>query len=258
MDEEDFTSAFGPESDEPQVVEVKAEEVVVETQAIPTEPAVPTEPKVPTEADAQPAPTPPEPAAKPEPQHVPITAMLDERDKRKALEQELAQYRAQQPQAAPDVPDMFDDPEGYQAYQERRMDEAVYNSTVQTSHRFALKEHGKEKVDEAVAWGLERCNADPGFNAKVRQSVDPVGFVVAERQRDQIASDVTPEDYDAFKAWKAAQNELQGQSPASPASPQSPGQTAPPRSLASAPSAGGVTTDVQPTEEEVFDGMFKR
>jgi len=44
------------------------------------------------------------PDVKPEPQHVPITALLDERDKRKGLEQELERLRAQQePAHAPNA-----------------------------------------------------------------------------------------------------------------------------------------------------------
>ena len=78
MDEEqdDFAAAFKPETTEQEPV---APDPVVEVV-----PAVEVEPVV------EPTPPAPEPeVTKPDPQHVPITALLDERDKRKALEQEI-------------------------------------------------------------------------------------------------------------------------------------------------------------------------
>lgn len=245
MDDEDFLAAV--EADNKGVEEPKEEPAPLElTEEAPPEPEA-----------AQPEPQ-PEPEAKPEPQTAPISALLDERDKRKALEAELAQYRARQQQQQPEaVPDMFEDPDGFAAYQDQKVQAALYQQNLRWSERTATIEHGAETVSTAKDWGFQRCEADPYFNAKVAASPDPVGFVVSEWKREQIASQVTPEDLTQFQAWKAAQAQLQAQT-AQPAPTPTPSQSAPPRSLASAPSAGSVMTEPVPSDEEIFADTFAR
>lgn len=238
MDEEqdDFAAAFGPDAT---TTEPVAPEPVVEPVAAP-EPVV------------EPAPEPqPEPEAKPDPQHVPITALLDERDKRKAMEQELERLRAaQKPVEAPAMPDMFDDPEGFAAYQDQKVQAAVYATNLRFSERLATMQHGAETFAQAKEWGVAKCDADPHFNAKVAASPDPYEFVVSEWKREQVASQFNPDDYAQFKAWQAAQSAVQEQT--------KPAVQAPPRSLASAPSAGAILTEVEPSEEDAFAQAFKR
>jgi hypothetical protein len=240
MDDEDFLAAV--EADNANVpVEEPSEAPAEETPLELTEEA----PPAPAETPAEPA----QPEARPEPQNVPITALLDERDKRKALETELAQFRAQQqPQQAPD---MFEDPDGYAAYQDRKVQAALYDTNLRWSERVATVEHGAETVGQAKEWGLARCDADPYFNAKVAASPDPVGFVVSEWKREQVASQVTPEELTQFQAWKAAQAAIQNPPPPSAAETPPP-RTIPPRSLASAPSAGGIATEPEQSDEEMF------
>lgn len=238
MDDEqdDFAAAFKPEATEQEPV---APEPVVEAPVVEPEPV------------AEPAPPAPEPEAKPDPQHVPITALLDERDKRKAMEQELERLRAaQKPPEAPVVPDMFDDPEGFAAYQDQKVQAVVYAQNLRFSERMAVKEHGAETFTKAKEWGLAKCDTDPHFNAKVAASDDPYELVVSEWKREQIASQFNPDDFAQFQAWKAAQSAVQEQT--------KPPVTAPPRSLASAPSAGSILTEVDPSEEEAFEQTFKR
>lgn len=204
-------------------------------------------------APVEPEPT-PEPVAeqpKPEQQHVPITALLDERDKRKAMEQELERLRAaQQPVQTVEAPDMFEDPDGFAAYQDQKVQAALYGQKLQFSERMAKKEYGADVFEQAKAWAFERCNTDPMFNAKVAQSPDPYDFAISEWKREQIVSQVTPDDFAQFQAWKTAQTQLEAQTKPSP--------VAPPRSLASAPSAGGISTEAIPSEEEIFADIIRK
>lgn len=183
--------------------------------------------------------------AKPEPQHVPLTAMLDERDKRKALEQELERLRAaQQPQAQPNAPDMFEDPEAYTAYQNQIVQQARINDKLDISEEMARDKFGDEKVEAAKAWALQMFQTRPGFQQEVLGQRHPYKYAVEQYEREQIASQVTPDDYAQFQAWKAAQSQIREEPKAA--------TTPPPRSLASAPSAGGINTEVAPTEDEIF------
>lgn len=247
MDDEDFLAAV--EADNAGVEEPKEEPAPLElTEEAPQEPVQAEQPVEPT----------PEPEARPEPQHVPITAMLDERDKRKALEQELAQLRAMQQQQQPQaVPDVFEDPDGFAAYQDQKINELLYQQNLRWSERTATIEHGTETVSQAKEWAVARCDQDPYFNAKVAASPDPIGFAVSEWKREQIASQVTPEDLTQFQAWKAAQAQIRATAQPSAATPTSP-RTPPPRSLASAPSAGGVMTEVAQSDEEIFEEVISK
>jgi len=249
MEDDDFLAAIEADNIDAPEADETVEPVVVEQQEAP-EPAI--------EPVAEPVVEPARQEVRPEPQHVPLTAMLDERDKRKAAETELAQIRAQQQQQQPaSAPDMFEDPEGFRVHQEQSVQAALYQSNLQWSQRIAAIQHGEEATQQATNWGLERCNADPYFNAKVRASNDPIGFVVSEWKREQIASQVTPDDFAEFKAWKQAQAQINAPAPASPANPIAPRNT-PPRSLASAPSAGGILSEAEQTDDEIFAETFKK
>lgn len=231
-EQEEFAAAFAPEA--------------------PQEPVAP-EP----EAEAVPEPTPepvvePQPEAKPDPQHVPITALLDERDKRKALEAELEKFRTAQqpPQEQPKVPDMFDDPEGFAAYQRQLVEQNTVNTKLDISEEMARDKFGDEDVDKAKEWALAQFAARPGLQQEVLRQRHPYKYVVEMYRKEQIASQFSSDDYAEFQAWKAAQSAVQQQT--------KPIVQAPPRSLASAPSAGSIVTEVEPTEEEAFAQAFKR
>lgn len=202
------------------------------------------------------APAPPPPPAEPpkeEPVMVPLAALHETRDKVKALEAQLAGFR-QPPQPQPEPPDPILDPEGFAQFQSRQFDEQRYTDNLYWSRQFAEQKHGAETVEAAVKWGFEKCEADPHFNAAVRASRDPIGLVVSHYSRDQIASQVTPDEFKAFQAWKAAQAAAQ-QQPAAPAAPPPP--PAPPQSIASAPSAGGMQHQAV-GEGVAFDETFRK
>lgn len=192
-----------------------------------------------------------------EPGFVPIAAMLDARDKAKAAEAELQRLRAaqqQQQQRPLQMPDPYEDPEGYAAAQQAQVEHALYQTNLRWSERIATIQHGEETVKAAKDWAYAKCDEDPYFNARVAASPDPVGLAVAEYKREEIASKVTPDEFAQFQAWKAAQAQVQQQTqPAAPAAQPSQTSAIPPPSLASAPSAGSILTEPIQSDEEIFN-----
>jgi hypothetical protein len=183
-----------------------------------------------------------------------LIALLEERDKRKAAEERLRQLeeQARQTQAAPvQMPDPYEDPEGFAAAQEARVSQALYQTNLRWSEQLNSIKHGEETVKAAKDWGFQRCESDPYFNAKVASSADPIGFVVSEYKREEIASKVTPDEFAQFQAWKEAQGQLTTQPGGKPPDPP---QTSaiPSPSIASAPSAGSILTEPVQSDEDIF------
>ena len=236
-----------------QTVEAAPEPVPAAVETAPTPEPVPAAVEtVPTPEPVAPVQPVPEPV---QPGHVPITAMLEERDKRKALEEQIRQLRAQAPQ--PVAPDPYEDPEGYQAHRDQIIEQRMFGQALAFSKRLQETIHGRETVQQAHEWGLARCDADPLFNHRVRSSEDPYEFVVAEWKRDQVLSSLQGDDLDQFRAWKASQGAAQPQAPVAQVAVIPP-PVAPPRSLASAPAAGSPKPGEQPVGPGVaFDSVFR-
>ncbi|HEY5072046.1 MAG TPA: hypothetical protein VII63_08445 [Caulobacteraceae bacterium] len=181
-----------------------------------------------------------EPAAREERDNsrVPIGAMLGERDKRMAAERRLAELEAKaQPPAPPEAAEQFG--------------AALYAQNLRSSRKFAEREYGKPLIETVHDWAAKRCDADPEFNRQMRLADDPYEAAMQAYDREQILASVSPKDLDAFKAWQAAQAELQAMTdPQQPAPP-------PPRSLATAPGNGGAgKPHVQVGEGEAFSAAF--
>jgi hypothetical protein len=177
-----------------------------------------------------PAPQPPEPG------HVPISALLDEREKRQAekaareaLERQVEQMRlAREPR--------------HQLTRDQQLEMAVYNQNLRASRRFAEREHGKDTIAAVHDWAARRCDEDPHFNAQMRASEDPYEAALQAYHREQILRTVKPNDLAAFKAWQAAQAAA-GQYPAH----SSARSMSVPRSLATASGTGGAGRPHVPT-----------
>lgn len=193
-------------------------------------------------------------AAKPKDEDimVPLKALHETRDEVRDLKARLAQFELpQQPQQAPLVPDMFEDPDGYTAWQNQQMSRAIYAERYNFSQRLAEQQHGKETVQSAVNWAAERAANDPQFNMAALSQPDPVGFAIEQWKKDQIVSQVDANEYEQFKQWKAATAATQQQAP--------PGQTTtqnPPQSIASLPSGGGGAGHVPSGPGVAFDNLF--
>lgn len=223
---------------------------------------VPEAPPEPQAAAVEPTPA-PAPPAQPEPGFVPIAAMLDARDKAKAeaeratqAEAELQRLRAAQQPA--EVPDPANDPIGYARHQQAELQNALLNQTLNFSERLARKDHGSEVVDAAQAWAKQKLASDPLYVQQIYSDADPYGRLVTDYKREQLFSQVTdPSEIDEFRAWKAAKGQL-AQQQAAPAAEAPLAPAIPPRSLASAPSAGDVLTQPVLSDEEAFAEAFPK
>lgn len=187
---------------------------------------------------------------KPEPVMVPLAALHETRDKVRDLEARLAAQQQPTVQTPPATPDVFEDPEGFTTAIQQQIKQAVYAERLNFSHATAAQKYGDETVQAAIEWGRAKCGSDPYFNATVMDNPDPVGFAVQQYQREQIASSVDLSEYEQFKAWKAAQAQAQTVAPVAAVQ-------APPRSIATAPSSGGIE-HVPTGPGQAFDSVFNR
>lgn len=167
--------------------------------------------------------------AGPEPGHVPISALLDEREKhqaeraqREALERQIADWRAMaEPPPAP----------------EDAVHQALYAQNLRASRRFAEREYGKEAIAAVHDWAARRCDEDPQFNQQMHAAEDPYEAACHAFNREQILQTVKPSDLAAFKAWRDGRGAQAAQ--AQTGQLQAGRTPAPPRTLAGAPGNGG-------------------
>lgn len=219
--------------------------------------AVEAQPEV---AEAQPEPV-AEPTGEPEPappaepreeRHAPLTALLDEREKRQAAQRELDDLRrklqdieaAKQPK-----PDFFENPEQALAQERAHFQQMLWNERLNMSEAVARQAHGDGTVDAAVEAFQSAARDNPTMAMELQRQANPYGFVLKWHQRQQLLSEIG-EDPAAYRARIEAEimERLQQQAPASPPKP-----AAPPRSLASAPSAGANETPPDPFEKMFGD-----
>lgn len=194
---------------------------------------------------------------RPEPGYVPLNAVLEEREKRQAAERRIAEFEAQaKPQ---EVPDPFDDPAGYQRHFEAQLDQRLQAQRADMSYQFAVREHGKDKVEEARAWAMEKAKSDPVFNQQVgvvfQTEASPVDWVVQQHKRDALLSDIGGNVDDWFTR-EAAKRGYVAQSAPAPAAPAAIPPASPPvkvpRSLAT---QGSGPSDVRQTATGALAGV---
>lgn len=192
---------------------VEAVELVVDTQPEPEVVEAPQEP--------EPEPEPPVVEARTE-DRIPIGALLDEREKRKTLEAEIERLKQQAPQAQANIPDPYDDPSGFSAHIESQITQARQAQKVDTSYHLAVRDYGKDKVEEARAWALEKAQSDPAFMQQVEVAFQtqplPIDWVIQQHKRDGLVSQIGDRSIDDFvKDYLAKNPALLGQSAPAPA-----------------------------------------
>lgn len=216
-----------------------------QTEAVPpvVAPAVVETPAPATHAPVEPP--------KAEPGHVPISALLDEREKRQKFERELNELRAQRQR--PETPPNLQTPEEIAAYVQREAANAAWSAKAEFSENTAREKHGDELVDAAIQWGLARCEAEKAqlgfspFAVEQMRQRNPIDWVIRQHKRDALLTEIG-DDPEAYKAKLRAELAASAAtSPASTASAAAPPQPAAPKptprpSLASSPSAGGMQT----------------
>lgn len=132
---------------------------------------------------------------------VPGAAMLEERERAKALERELNDLKAQrqQPAQQPTIPDPYDDPQGFADAQQQLVDQRITQVRFEMSDRFARQAHGAETVEKAIAWAQEKAQADPSFAISYMRDPDPIGHIVQQHKRDAMLGTIgNAENIDEF------------------------------------------------------------
>jgi hypothetical protein len=217
------------------------------------EPKEPEKPEAPKPDAAQPAPQLEEP--KQEDHTVPLAKFLDQRDELK----ELRRFKAEQEAKAKPAPDPDDDPKGYAAHFEQRVEQKLTAQKFEMSDTIARQSHGAETVEKAAAWALEKAQNDPAFAAQYMRESHPIEWIVRQHKREGIMKQVG-EDPDDFVRRRAAEMGLIAPPSADqPAAPQPPASKppAPPKSLVNAPSGGGVS-EIPVGPVAALDAVFTR
>lgn len=200
------------------------------------------------------------PAPEPRDRHIPVTALLDERDKRQAAERDRERYqreledlrRQMQPKALIETPDVISDPEGFQAHLMRQQAMVLNNQEAAFSERFARKEYG----DEAVNAALEAAKAS-GSVQQFYSGPDRWERMVLWHKQQQVIQEVGS-DPTAYRTRLETELRAQIESEVrakmlAEVQPHRP--PLPPTSLASAPSAGDVAAQ---GDTEAFSNAFRR
>jgi hypothetical protein len=228
-----------PTAEEPQ--EVKAEEP--ETPAV--EEAADT-----GEEEA----APPVAEVEEKPQAIPVTALLDEREKRQLAERKAeetakrladmeARIRAsQQQQKAPDW-DM--EPQAAAQYQAQAFEQRMQAQRLEQSKFFASREFGNDTVNEAIAY----FDQNPQLSHQFINEPSPFHAAVEFYQKQKFLSEVG-ENPDAYKDSLREQIRQELMAEMTTSSPSKP--KAPPPSMAKAPSTGRDAI----TPGSTFDNMF--
>jgi len=216
-----------------------------------------TEPEIDVvEAVAEPAPEPEQkgeesapPAEPEESRHIPISALLDEREKRQKFEREAEEYRRElaalrAPREAP--PDIFTDPDQRLQFERQQMQGAIMGVKMQQSRFLAERDYSADEVKAAVEW----FNDYPELSHRMLNHASPFHAAVDTYRKFKAAEKVGP-DPDAWinsEVERRLNERLAAQAPAQPIA-------RPPRSLAAAPAAGGVSTTPATSG---FDMLFPR
>lgn len=232
-------------------------------------PSPPAEAQAPAEAVAETAPEPqPEPTPAPQTPKdgpmAPVAALLDERDKRKAAEQRLAELEARLAQQQPqETPDPYDDPAGYQAHIASQVQVQALSLKFDLSESMAREKYGDDAVTAAMEWGAQKAQANAGFRDEFLAQKNPIDWVVRQQQRDSLLSAIGDDDVETFVRRRAAELGLLAATDAGAGNPSVPGQqqaprpAPPPRSIASAASATGSHREVSTGPLAALDAVFK-
>lgn len=183
-----------------------------------------------------------------EPIMVPLAALHETRDELKALK---ARLEGSQPKPeAPTVPDIFENPEGYQSHIQTQISQALTNERLNLSEELVRQSAGDEAVNAAQEWAKQQFHSNPALAQQFYSQRNPYGFLVKEYQRQQaLASLEDPKELEEFRAWKAQKaNPAQAPAPAAAPAP------AIPTTLADAQSARASGAAYQPPSLEQILG----
>lgn len=216
--------------------ETPTEEVEAQPEAEPT-PEPPAEPEPTQEETGEPPATPP--VAEPEPQKAPITALLDEREKRQAAQSRAEQLERRLAQIERDKtppPDFLEDPDKRFQYEARGMQRAQDARFMALSRFNAEDKFGKEVVAEAYAF----FDANPQLSQQLMEHPSPFHRAVEVYQQHKFLSEV--KDPEQWREQERERIRAEERERLTAEISQQSKPTPPPASLSTAPSVGKDAT----------------
>jgi hypothetical protein len=130
----------------------------------------------------------------------------DERRKRQELERRLAEIEAAQKQNTDPAPDMFEDPEGYAAWQDRNVSSKLGLMKIEMSEAIVRENVGDEAFEESMEYFKDEVSRNPGIVQQLNQSPNPAKFAynlgLQAKERAEIGD---PKQYAANAVAKARQ-----------------------------------------------------
>lgn len=199
------------------------------------------------------------PPAAPEEKHqaIPISALMDEREKRQAaerraqeIERRLQEFEAK---SKPRV-DFYDNPEQAIAEERTNYQRALWNERLNMSEIVARQQHGDETVSAATEAFMQAAAQNPALGMDLQRQANPYGFVVNWHKQQSILAEIG-NDPAAYRERLRAEIMAEQQAAAAQVAP-SPTQrpaTVPPRSMASAPAAGSHRAAPAASPDPLFD-----
>ena len=164
-------------------------------------------------------------------QNVPLTALLDEREKRQRYEREAEELRRwrQQVEGQQRQPSFRDNPEAVMSQLQQQIDEQLKRQRLINSRMLAEEKFGKEKVAEVYEYFEEH----PQESHALLNEPSPFHAAVEHYERQKLLQEIGSDP----NAWREKERERMKKDIMSESAQKKP--DAPPRSLASAPGSGG-------------------
>lgn len=110
----------------------------------------------------------------PEPQTVPVAALQDERKKRQAIEQRLANLEKEKTQTP--RPDPFEDPEGHEKWKDNQFKQQLWQTKLDVSEGAARAQYGEEKYDTALTAFQDELANNPALLDGLRAAPSPAHY----------------------------------------------------------------------------------
>lgn len=217
------------------------------------------EPAKEPEAKEEPEPTGEEttpPVEEPKTRDVPITAMLDEREKRQKAERDAEEARKMAEAAnarlqelmrdmrkdEAKAPDFFEDPDQRMQFETKRIYQDTQSRLLQQSKFLAEREYGPDVVEKAIAFYDENPQLSHQFLDHPSPFHAAVDFYKKQAFLNEVSDPETWREQERAKIREEVMAEIK-----TPSKPK-----APPASLANAPAAGNDAI----TPGNAFDGVF--
>lgn len=184
---------------------------------------------------------------------------LDTYNRLRDTEKELNALREAQREKA-EMPDPMLDPEGYQAQQQRIIDEKVWDVTARTSEIAARRYYGEDVV--RAAFEALQAQNDPLLGMHIRRSPDPWDEIVRWHHQQLLLAEVgnDPKAYRerVISEWQAQQTAAaQAEQQQQPLVPTQPAKAPlPPASLSKAPASKAKASDAPVGPGNAFDRVF--